>query len=87
MQANEVILRAQGVSMSFPGQKALASVDFDVRVGEVHALIGENGSGKSTLIRILAGYYVPDDGSSVVVGDVPLPFGNPKASFDRGLRF
>ena len=58
----EVVLRATGISKSFPGVKALSNVDFDVKKGEVVALLGENGAGKSTLIKILSGVYQYDEG-------------------------
>ena len=53
--SSSVLVDARGISMEFPGVRALDAVDFDVRRGEVHALIGENGAGKSTLVRILSG--------------------------------
>ena len=57
------ILRANGISKSFSGVRALKNVSFDVRPGEVHALVGENGAGKSTLIKVLTGAVEPDEGT------------------------
>lgn len=62
------ILVARGVTKSFPGVLALDNVDFDVRAGEVTALLGENGAGKSTLIKLMAGFYTPDRGEITVDG-------------------
>jgi ribose transport system ATP-binding protein len=56
------LLGCTGITKTFPGVRALSSVDFEVQQGEVHALIGENGAGKSTLMHILAGVYPPDSG-------------------------
>ena len=60
---NLPVLKAIGISKEFPGVKALSEVDFEVRSGEVVALLGENGAGKSTLIKILSGVYSLDTGS------------------------
>ncbi len=56
------VLAARGITKSFPGVLALDNIDFDVRAGEVTALLGENGAGKSTLIKMMAGFYSPDRG-------------------------
>ena len=63
-----VVLCAEQISKSFAGVKALHSVDFDLRHGEVHALMGENGAGKSTLMKILAGVHTSYDGNILVEG-------------------
>jgi ribose transport system ATP-binding protein len=59
----EIILEVEGILKSFPGVKALDRVSFDLRRGEVHALVGENGAGKSTLMKIFSGVYQPDAGT------------------------
>ena len=56
------MLACRGVTKRFGGQVAVDDVDFDLRAGEVHALVGENGAGKSTLVKILDGYHRPDEG-------------------------
>jgi ribose transport system ATP-binding protein len=67
-RTGHVVLRADDVSKSFDGVKALHNVDFDLRYGEVHALMGENGAGKSTLMKILAGVHTSYDGAVHVEG-------------------
>lgn len=57
------MLQARGISRAYPGVRALDGVDFDLRAGEVHALMGENGAGKSTLIKVLTGAVLPDGGT------------------------
>ncbi|MCL5281823.1 MAG: sugar ABC transporter ATP-binding protein [Planctomycetes bacterium] len=76
---------ATGIDKAFPGVQALSRVDFDLRAGEVHALVGENGAGKSTLTRIIAGVEAPDGGSMFLVG---RPY-DPKSRLDaerQGVR-
>ena len=65
---NEVVLSMRGINKSFPGTKALSDVDFTLRKGEIHALMGENGAGKSTLIKVLTGVYPKDRGQIFVEG-------------------
>ena len=62
------LLQLRGISKGFPGVKALANVDFTVRRGEIHALMGENGAGKSTLIKVLTGVHRRDTGAMVLEG-------------------
>ncbi len=59
---SEVILEMRAISKSFPEVKALNNVDFRLRKGEIHALMGENGAGKSTLIKVITGVYEKDAG-------------------------
>ena len=65
---NDVVLTMRGISKLFPGTKALNNVDFTLRRGEIHALMGENGAGKSTLIKVLTGVYEKDSGSIHIEG-------------------
>lgn len=62
------VLELRGICKYFPGVKALENVDFTLREGEIHALMGENGAGKSTLIKVLTGVYEKDGGEIFVKG-------------------
>jgi ABC-type uncharacterized transport system ATPase subunit len=77
-------LEAIGIVKIFPGVLANDRVDFDVRRGEIHALLGENGAGKSTLMNVLAGLYRPDAGEIRLDGR-GVSFGSPRDAIDAGL--
>lgn len=77
-------LEMRGVSKRFPGVLANDRVDFDVRSGEVHALLGENGAGKSTLMKILYGLYHPDEGEILLNGQ-PATIASPTDSINLGI--
>ena len=64
----DTVLTMRGIYKSFPGVKALSNVDFTLRKGEIHALMGENGAGKSTLIKVLTGVYSKDEGEIRIDG-------------------
>lgn len=81
---NETILEFRGISKDFPGVRALEKIDFDLKRGEVHVLIGENGAGKSTLIKILAGVYPPTEGEIHYKGE-KVTVRNPKVGLDLGV--
>lgn len=66
---DDIVIRLDHISKSFPGVKALDDVSIEIRRGTVHALVGENGAGKSTLIKVLAGIYQPDAGSIYLDGE------------------
>lgn len=79
-----VVLSVTGLSKSFPGVRALQNVSFDLRAGEVHALVGENGAGKSTLIKVMTGVYQPDHGEIRYCGE-PAHFNSPLEAQQVGL--
>jgi len=74
----------RGITKRFPGVVADDHVDFDLRQGEVHALLGENGAGKSTLMNILYGLYRPDEGEILLNGQ-RVTFHSAKDAIDRGI--
>jgi ribose transport system ATP-binding protein len=80
----DTILEAYGITKLFPGVKALDKVDFDLRAGEVHLLVGENGAGKSTLAKCLLGAYALEEGEIVLDGE-KVRFSEPKDALEKGI--
>ncbi|RVW07435.1 sugar ABC transporter ATP-binding protein [Prescottella agglutinans] len=81
-------LELSAISKTYPGQRALDSVDFAVAAGEIHALLGHNGSGKSTLIKVMSGYHTPDAGSGAFsVAGRAIRFGDVAGIHNAGMRF
>jgi ABC-type uncharacterized transport system ATPase subunit len=78
------VLELRGITKRFPGIVANDAVDFDLRKGEVHALLGENGAGKSTLMNVVYGLYHPDEGEILINGK-PAELGSPKAAIENGI--
>jgi len=70
-----LLVEMKGIEKRFPGVHALKNIRFDLRAGEVHALMGENGAGKSTLMKVLSGIYQPDGGEFRVDGEPVQPQG------------
>src|SRR5690554_3492578 len=80
----DVLVLMEGIEKSFPGVHALSQCQFELRAGEVHALVGENGAGKSTLMKILAGIYTRDSGEILYEGR-PVNFTSPRAAQVMGI--
>jgi simple sugar transport system ATP-binding protein len=78
------LLEMRSISKTFPGVRALADVDFSVKPGEVHAIMGENGAGKSTLIKVLTGVYPPDSGEILLEGRHFSP-SSPRDAQEKGI--
>jgi rhamnose transport system ATP-binding protein len=78
------LLEVRDIEKTFPGVRALSGVSFEVRAGEVHALLGENGAGKSTLIKIISGVYEPD-GGSILIGGRETRFTSPEDAKRAGV--
>lgn len=84
MSDDKNAVEMRGITKQFPGVLANDHVDFDLRAGEIHALLGENGAGKSTLMNILTGLYHPDEGSIRVHGQ-QVEFRSPKDAIQHGI--
>ena len=81
---SEIVLEMQGICKAFPGVRALHNVDFALRKGEIHALMGENGAGKSTLIKVMTGVYEKDAGRIAIEGR-PIHFRSPQDAQNIGI--
>jgi simple sugar transport system ATP-binding protein len=82
--ADSNLLQLKGISKAFPGVQALDNVDFDLKAGEIHAIVGENGAGKSTLIKVITGVERPDAGSIELAGS-PIEVKSPQHAHDLGI--
>src|SRR5215471_4831664 len=78
------VLELKNISKRFSNLQALSNVNFDLREGETHALVGENGAGKSTLMRILAGIYTRDEGEYLLNGE-SVHLASPHDALRRGI--
>lgn len=81
---NQVLLRMEHISKTFPGVKALNDVNFKINKGEIVAIVGENGAGKSTLMKILSGAY-PKDSGSIFLNDKEIEIENPHHAQELGI--
>lgn len=79
-----IVLEARAVTKHFGGVAALSHGDFQLREGEVHAIVGDNGAGKSTLLKIIAGAHRPDGGDLLIQGE-PVALANPRAAQELGV--
>src|SRR5262245_19914298 len=84
MADTQSLVTMKGIAKSFPGVVALEDIDFSLRKGEIHALMGENGAGKSTLIKSLTGVEHPDKGSIELEGQ-PIHVRSPQHSQELGI--
>ena len=83
---NEEILTMHNISKNYGGVHALKSVDFSIKKGEVHCLVGENGSGKSTLIKIISGVVQPEKGSEIIINHQKENHLTPIKSIQKGIQ-
>lgn len=81
----QVLLELSNISKTFPGVKALDNVCFELRQGEIHALMGENGAGKSTFIKVITGVHAPDAGGHIILDGKKVEFNNPREAAHAGI--
>ena len=80
----KIILEMRAITKDFPGVRALDNVNFDLRKGEIHGLVGENGAGKTTLLKIIDGALQPTRGEVFLEGEKVF-FNNPREAIDWGI--
>lgn len=83
---HEKILEMKNVNKKYGGVNALKNVDFSLKRGEIHCLVGENGSGKSTLIKIISGVVKPDPGAEIIINGEKVKHLNPRESVEKGIQ-
>ncbi len=84
LKHGDMVLEARGITKRFPGVVANDKIDFAIKAGEIHAILGENGAGKSTLMKILFGQYQPDEGEIYLAGE-KVKFSSPLDAIERGI--
>ena len=84
VKRGDMVLEAKGITKRFPGVVANDQIDFEIKAGEIHAILGENGAGKTTLMNILFGLYQPDEGELYLYGK-KVNFRSPLDAIDMGI--
>ena len=84
MKNEQILIETNGICKQFPGVYALKDVDFKLRRGEIHGLVGHNGAGKSTLVKVLTGVHEPERGQIILDGE-SIVFRHPKDAINKGI--
>ena len=81
---NDTILDLFGITVDFPGTRALDNINFSLKENEIHAIVGENGAGKSTLIKVITGVHTPQSGK-IILNQKEVKWKNPLESQQNGI--